>query len=259
MKSLLVAAVAVAVTVASPAAAAPFTPTAAISLLKSEIPGRLIDVIGVVPGMTADEAREVLAATYAPDDIRLREQGYRMGKDNVWVETTPFPVEVSVDDFMRSTGDTFSAKLTGLAGDNKVVVATRKVKFPESGGPTEDTLHAAVIEKYGTPSFSIDGRFYVWQFKDGQLVPCTNRGGDVCNRPAQSYDYIRGQEASPVDYVILVQIEEGGYWQANPRWMTTTVSDMKLINEAAFADFNALKTEWDRLNAVTAPVAAPKL
>ena len=259
MKNLIIAASLTVAFSTTAFAAGPFTPAATFTPEITTIPGRAIDIIGVTPGMTPDEAKLALSQTYEADRLHVSEFGYRMGKDNVWVETTPFANEIRFDDMFDDLSDRFSAKFTGPAGANRVATVERRVRFPQSGGPTEATLHAALLEKYGEPSYFQEGRFYIWQFKDGALVPCTNRSDASCSRPVASYDYIRDQKPAEMDYVIMADIEEGGYWQSNPRWMTTSLSDMRLINGAAVADFTALKDEWDRVNAVTAPIAAPKL
>ncbi|MET3897995.1 hypothetical protein ABIB57_001941 [Devosia sp. UYZn731] len=104
-----------------------FTPVMSFPASPATMPGRAIDVLQLVPGMTVDEMNAALTEMGLVGDIEAPETSYRVNERGVTVQTTPFVAHVSATTQQGS----FTVDFAGPAAGNQAVEFTREVGYAD--------------------------------------------------------------------------------------------------------------------------------
>lgn len=172
---------------------------------QSSVPGRKIDIRGLVPGMSADEARAALASisgTAAEETTTST----TISSNGIMVRSVPYARALWVD----HDGERLSARLSGLSSGNQTVFVQREADYRNTDrqAPLYEPFLASLLEKYGTPSFRKDGRsvtYLIWSYKDGQPAPCDPTGTPQCLEPEVAFQYLP-QQAEAYDVIVYAAI-----------------------------------------------------
>lgn len=169
-------------------------------------PGPAIDVVGVWPGMTFNEAANVvlcdnplLVVTEAKDrgfnietfGVPVRQGFIGMFAEPRVAKTSEQIVKDLQDDAMRRGLNTYVAPLKpgqsryfvstmGMPGQERVIAVAREEYYPEGKLPSIDSLKQALIAKYGAPSQVEDNgtHSYLWWEADAAGRP-TRQGSPL--------------------------------------------------------------------------------
>jgi hypothetical protein len=178
------------------------------------------DVVGVRPGLTYDEAKnvvlcshEMLVANEATGGFDIQTYGatLRQGFSARFAEAEKSSQQIMKemqDGFFARSGNAVTQDMLpgqskwnvttmGLPGEERVIAVAREEWFAEGKSPTIDSVGKALIEKYGTPSRDIttNGRAIWWIYDPrGRLATETS---PLYNRCAGIADPDGGTSFSP--------------------------------------------------------------
>lgn len=230
-------------------------PPVLIEATHSVVPGRIIDIRGLVPGMTPAEVRPILADILGAPPHESMEKTVLSGAGTM-VTGTPYTRSMSshIDD------EKIEAFFSGVSSGNQLYLVHREVDFrrSRSDAPLFDDFVAALVAKHGTPSFRKDGAsvtHIMWTYKDGQVAPCDPDGTPQCLQPDSAITYLP-EIAQTYDVVIYAAVarERGDERVA---LMKMSSADLVLKNAADQADRAGLRPALDA--AIAAEAAnAPK-
>ncbi|WP_156464036.1 hypothetical protein [Devosia sp. Leaf420] len=166
---------------------------------QSAIPGRQIDVIGLVPGMTPEEAIPVL--TEILGEKPYASQSQTMLRDGgVSVTSVPFVSGLSGE----ANDEAFELFFSGLSSGNQLLMIRRQGEYGSAGAPKVADFVQSLRGKYGEPSFVEQGfnaTVLVWTFKDGQQVVCHKQEAPQCLSTDAAFTMI---EQSALDFDVLI-------------------------------------------------------
>jgi hypothetical protein len=172
---------------------------------QSSVPGRAIDIRGLVPGMSIEEARAALAAV---NGGAIRENTYTTslsGKGQM-VSSVPYIKWLSIGD----DTDKLSAMFSGISSGNQLTLIKREADYRNNrdAAPLFDGFVDALVQKYGDPSFRKDGNevtYLMWTYKDGQPAPCDPNGTPQCLEPESAFSYLP-ERAEVFDVVLSAKV-----------------------------------------------------
>lgn len=188
---------------ASTAHAEDIVPEVLMQPAVSSVQGRDIDLRGLLPGMSVEEARVVLT------DILGSPPRESMGRtvlsaDGVTVRGTPFTEWLSGE----INGEKITTMFSGVSSGNQLILASREGEYRDrTSAPLFDDFIAGLLEKYGEPSFRRDmfnGAAMVWTFKDGQPVPCEASGTLQCPIPSTM---VEERSSQNFDVIVFAAVE----------------------------------------------------
>lgn len=166
----------------------------------SSVPGRTIDIRGLLPGMTPADVRPLLTEILGAEPregyekTALRESGQT-------VTGTPFIKWLSGEVGSEKTSVMFS----GVSSGNQAVLITREAEYRRGDeAPLFDTFLSSLIEKYGEPAFRKDGyngTAVIWTYKDGQPAACLPDDTPQCLEPASAFSNLN---ATPKYFDVIV-------------------------------------------------------
>ena len=168
---------------ASAALAQDIMPDVIMEPAHSSVPGRTIDIRGLVTGMSVQEARSVFTALgdAAPNE---NTSSFVLSGKGQMVKSAPYTRVLYIGD----ESDRLSATFSALSSGNQITLVEREGDYrraPEAA-PLFDEFVSALVAKYGEPSFRKDGRevtYLRWTYKNGLPVPCDPEGTPQCLEP----------------------------------------------------------------------------
>lgn len=221
----------------------------------SSVPGRTIDIKGLLPGMTTDEARAILTDILGAEPGESREQTV-LSQSGIMVKSVPFTKWLSgtVD------GEKISTMYSGFASGNQLVLVSREAEYSDStSAPMFDAFMAGLLEKYGEPSFRKDwaeAAALIWTFKDGQLVPCDPSGSPQCLEPTSAFSNLRASSQA-FDVIIYAAVSRARRDIDRVGQFKMSSTDLSIMAPAEIADKDGLRPALDALVAASA-ASAPK-
>ncbi|WP_404401355.1 hypothetical protein [Pelagibacterium halotolerans] len=250
-----------------------FVPAVSFPASRTSVPDRAIDVLGLVPGLSVEEARAALAAIHDPGAITEHTTAFTIGARGVSVQTEEF---LGTMEAGRSD-DRIEIFFAGPAAENQSFAVERVVRYPQVlTAPTVAAIAEALIAKYGTPSYnSRDFREtvspeMVWSFAGEAQISCMGFGGygsgqgcpvawTLLEYAPHRLDAI-AREPLGFDLVIVAKLETHREDRTKVAGFTVTVSDLLRRKRAAAADTAAMVAELERVHAEASnPVSAPAL
>lgn len=230
-------------------------PQILIEATPSAVPGRIIDIRNLVPGMTADEVRPVLAAIQgsAPNENL---QKTALSGSGTSVTGTPYTRSMS----SRNDGELIEVFFSGVSSSNQTYLIRRELDFGRSGAdaPLFDAFVDALVDKYGTPSLRKDGTavtHLMWTYKNGRTAACNPDGTPQCLQPDSAISNLP-ELAETFDVIIYAAVaRERGANHVTLAKMSST----DLVRKAAAdqADTDGLRPALDAAIAAAA-ANAPK-
>ncbi|ODT83932.1 hypothetical protein [Phenylobacterium sp. SCN 70-31] len=149
------------------------------------------DVLGIRPGLTLDEAINIVRCEDKTLEVKVAERGFDLNtygaKLRQGFHTTPKEPELSGEEALEqmrqrqmdrslnrsrdaAPGQAFTVSAIGLPGEETVIGVWRTQRFEPEKNPPIDSLVAALTEKYGPPTTQ-DGKYTVWLYdSQGRLA-----------------------------------------------------------------------------------------
>lgn len=222
---------------------------------QSSVPGRAIDIRGLVQGMSIEEAR---AALVAADAGALRERTYStsLSSKGHIVRSAPYVKWLGIG------GDTdkLSATLSGISSGNQITLINRHGDYrnDREAAPLFDDFVDALVDKYGDPSFRRDGAsvtHLMWTYKDGEPAPCDPDGTPQCLPPESAFSYLP-ERAEFFDVILAAKVgRERGHDRVLAFQLSLT--DLSIKAAADIADEAGMRPALDAAIAESA-ANAPK-
>lgn len=250
----ILAACAMALAVSS-AHAEDIMPEVLIQPVASSVPGHTIDVRGLVPGMSVEEARAILVAV---DGAAIDENmsSTALSKGDKMVRSVPYTKWLSIED----RGDKTSAMFSGISSGNQITLVKREADYRgnRDAAPLFDPFIAALVEKYGEPSFRKDGvevTYLMWTYKNGQTAPCDPNGTPQCMAPEIAFSMLP-EQADVHDVILSAKIgrERGSDYLLV---FTLALTDLSIKTASDIADDAGMRVALDAAIAAAA-ANAPK-
>ena len=199
----------------------------------SSVPGRAIDLRGMVPGMAAQDVRNILRDILGAEPRETTERTVLSGS-GVMVTGAPFTkwLAGTVDD------EKITAMFSGISSDNRLVMIEREASYGDSASaPVSEDFLAGLTEKYGEPSFRkevADATGLFWTFKDGRLVPCDDEGRTRCVNPTVAFTNLESA-AADFDVIIFAAVGKSGVdgVRVSRFWLSATDLDIKVAADSA--------------------------
>lgn len=173
----------------------------------SSVPGRAIDIRGLLPGMTPADARPVLSEILGTEPSEglertaLRESGQT-------VTGIPFIKWLSGTVGSEETSVMFS----GVSSGNQAVLITREAEYRRGEeAPLFDEFVSSLVEKYGEPAFRKDGyngTAVIWTYKDGQPATCLPNDTPQCLEPASAFSNLNAT-SKYFDVIVYALVGKG--------------------------------------------------
>ncbi|HYZ61773.1 MAG TPA: hypothetical protein VE650_04910 [Acetobacteraceae bacterium] len=160
---------------AAPAGAAEMKITQAAPPAVYKVEGRAIDVLGITPGMTAEQVRPILEKQYGA----VQEQTDALGLNyrGTAVESQKYLVTLRA----RKDDDQIVVRFGTPATGNAVVEVSRQLAYPNGpAAPAVDAVRESLVKQYGPPSAQsspvTSGALTLqdWAYKDNKPVRCAN-------------------------------------------------------------------------------------
>lgn len=221
----------------------------------SSVPGRIIDIRGLLPGMTPADARPLLTEILGAEPgesfekTALRESGQT-------VTGTPFTKWLSGTVGSEKTSVMFS----GVSSGNQAVLITREAEYRrEEDAPLFDDFVASLIEKYGEATFRKEGfqtTAMIWTYKDGQPVECLPNDTPQCLEPSSAFSNL-GATPKYFDVIIYAAIGKGRPDERRVGQFRISPTDLSIKVAADKADEAGLRPALDAALAEAA-ANAPK-
>jgi hypothetical protein len=246
-------------------------PTVRIQIEPRKIDGRQIDVLGIVPGMTAAEVENILTAHDVKGRIDTRKGTVGGNIRGVNVRTAEFTQSMSVEtrfDANSPIHETIIGSYSTPASGNRLMRFSRQVSYRNAlEAPEYSTILDSVLAKYGTPSVRKErregfvGDDLTYHYKAGRQINCERTSPQRCPIDVGTYDvglsedFRRGAEI--VDLVITIKLSRNGGGRITG--MTIEVVDWGLQAQASSADIDALMQHVSNRLATTKPSNAPRL
>lgn len=177
----------------APAAAATVTLTPIGPPAAYRPPGRAVDVLGIVPGMSPDKVSAILKAAYGT--VRTDQANLGLEYRGVAVATQPFVTRMVAEKDGDQVTVWFATPTTG----NGVVEVSRQTNhFDPAQAPDLRQVRAELIAKYGPPASDQPGvgsgeiAVLAWSFNGNRPVSCprstcrsgVSEGLEIKNLPA---------------------------------------------------------------------------
>ena len=208
---------------------------AAVTLKQASPPGsyrpggKVIDVLGISPGMTPDAAREILAKHYG--NVVVTQSNLGLENRGVVVQTQNFVTEMTAQNDTDEAVVWFGTPTTG----NGVVEVTRQLSYrDETAAPPMQQARADLVAQYGKPAFdgSATGngevQLLAWSYHGNTPSPCPrsscrmglSEGLDIRNLPAYARSVKTGNELT-----LVVTLLAGIADPSKASGMVVTMSD----------------------------------
>lgn len=136
-------------------------------------PGRALDVAGIVPGMSPDEVRAVLAKTYG--DVQAIQENVGFQDQGVDVASQNFVTRMAARRDNDEVTVWFGTPTTG----NAVVEVTRQTNYGNAADAPELTaVRAQLVAKYGPPALDAPAvgtgelKILAWSYQGDKPVAC---------------------------------------------------------------------------------------
>ena len=206
---------------------------------QSQVPGRAIDIRGLVPGMTLDQARSSLEAVFGFELNEMRERT-ALREAGVTVTSIPFVKMLSGADETES----MMAMFTGIGSGNQVMYVDRTAEYDEiAAAPLFDPFLASIVEKYGEPTQRrdrMDVTSLIWTFKDGQLVHCEYSAVPQCLPPQSAISNVR-DSSEFFDVIVFAQATRSRTDRERVEAFNVSSIDLSIVAEAEAADEAGLR------------------
>lgn len=173
----------------------------------TSVPGRAIDIRGLLPGMTTSEVRSVLT------DILGAEPGESMERtvlsdSGIIIKSAPFTKWLSGQVGSEKTSVMFS----GISSGNQAVLVTREAEYGRNDeAPLFEDFVTSLVEKYGEPTYRKDGfggAALIWTYKDGQPAACLPDDTPQCLEPSSAFSNLR-ETPKYFDVIVYAAIATG--------------------------------------------------
>lgn len=239
----------------STAYAEDIVPDVLIQATQSSVPGRIIDIRGLVPGMSVEEARTALAAI---DGTAIQESlsSTVLSTRDHMVRGVPYTKWLT----LQNGSDTLSASFSGISSGNQITLVKREADYrgSQDAAPLFDPFIAALVEKYGEPTFRKDGvevTYMFWTYKDGSAAPCDPNGTPQCMEPETAFPMLP-EQAEAFDVMLSAKV---GRQRGSDHLLifTLALTDLRLKVEADEADEAGLRPALEAAIAGAA-AGAPK-
>lgn len=143
-------------------------------------PGRTIDLLGVAPGMTEDEARKVIAEKIPGKPVEAKKMTVGMEYKGIRVRLENFVGELSAINDSDNLRVVLSSPVTG----SRAIIISRGTNYKDvTAAPTVNTAIDALKAKYGKPSLERKGDSIVrieWYLTDkGEYTCPTDKSRNV--------------------------------------------------------------------------------
>lgn len=202
----IIAACAMALAVTS-AQAEDIVPEVVVQPVVSSVPGRAIDIRGLLPGMTTSEARAVLTDILGaePGESIERTVLYESG---IMIKSAPFTKWLSG----QAGSEKVSVMFSGISSGNQVTLITREAEYGrDDEAPFFEDFVASLIEKHGEPTYrkdGIGGAALIWTYKDGQPAACFPNDTPQCLEPSSAFSNLR-ETPKYFDVIVYAAIATG--------------------------------------------------
>lgn len=243
---------------ASATAAEDIMPNVLMQPAQSSVPGRTIDIRGLVTGMSLEEARLAFAGLKGEEPSENTSSFVLSGKGQM-VQSVPYTSAL----YQGDETDQLSAKFSALSSGNQVTLITREADYrraPEAA-PLFDEFVSALVAKYGEPTFRRDGRevtYLRWTHKNGQPAPCDPEGTPQCPEPQSAITMLPGT-AETFDVIISAMV---GRKRDEEQLLgfKLALTDLKLKLAADHADETGMRPALEEaIAAAAANAPKPKL
>lgn len=190
---------------ASATAAEDIVPDVLMQPAQSSVPGRTIDIRGLVTGMSLGEARSAFAGLLGEEPSENTSSFVLSGKGQM-VQSVPYTSVL----YSGDETDQLSAKFSALSSGNQITLITREADYrraPEAA-PLFDEFVSALVAKYGEPTFRRDGRevtYLRWTYKNGRPTPCDPESDPQCVEPQSAITMLPGT-AETFDVIISAMV-----------------------------------------------------
>jgi hypothetical protein len=246
-------------------------PAVRIQIEPRRIDSRQIDVLGIVPGMTATEVEKILAGHDIKGRIDVRKGTVGGNIRGVSVRTSEYTQSLHAEtrfDAGSAVQEAISGTFSTPASGNRLMRFSRRVSYGNTlEAPEYAAMRDSVIAKYGVPSvrnerregFVGDDLFY--HYKAGRQINCERAAANRCPVDVGAYELGLADEftkgAAIVDLVIKISMSRDGSGRVTN--MMFDVVDWGLQAQASSADVDALMQHVSNRLATTKPVSAPRL
>lgn len=196
------------------------------------------DVIGIRPGMTLQQSRDLL---------QCRKEAYAINVSN-GMQSMPSGGQISQISLRADNGlDKLQVQLAGPAGDERVVQVIRTLEFAEGKAPPVESIKSELATKYG--EFDMSGypnRGDIVRSRDGQRLSKENSSYSQCRA-----SHLRISEAMPCLTAISFELSPQASNPALARQFTLSVTNHALLGQMADATQRANAVEVEKAKART--------
>lgn len=257
MKIALILAASILAATTSMACAQDISPNVLLEANQSSVPGRAIDIRGLVTGMSTEEA--LAAMVDLGGVIDEGKERTALSSNGVTVTGTPFTKWLSVN----VDGDRTVGWFSGVSSGNQLTLLQREADYRQDrdNAPLFDPFIASLLEKYGEPSFRKDGRevsYFMWTYKDGRPAACDPNGTPPCVEPETAKHYLH-ELAALYDVIVFAKV---GRKSGEDRLLIFELSatDLSIMDAAAKADEAGLRPALEAaISAATTSAPKPSL
>lgn len=246
--------------------AAEYSPSVLLTPEPTVVESRIIDVLGLVPGMTPGAVRDWYAKTYPADSFKEGVTSIQIRHQGLVVATEPFVNSLYTNRFASpppgadvTQTDEFRFSFTGPASGNQLVQIRRSAHFPNPEiAPFIDDVVAGILQKYGEPTGRKDkfnGVDMEWRFQNGQPFTCQWDCIDRDGYQVQAIPDMAAEGPAKGDVLLKISVTRLSSDQ-RVRNIHTDLYDLAKTKQAANADMESILTEADRqLSEAPAPAA----
>ncbi len=136
------------------------------------LPGRAVDVLGIVPGMSPTAVRDILSKRYG--DVQTFQDNLGLEERGAAVSTAPFLTRMTAGTRSDQVTVWFATPTTG----NGVVEVSRQLIYADPAkAPELRQVQAELVAKYGPPadapsSPNAEVAVFTWAYGNGKPAPC---------------------------------------------------------------------------------------
>lgn len=194
------------------------------------------DIIGIRPGMTLQQSRDLL---------QCRKEAYAINVNNE-MRSMPGGGQISQISIRADNGlDKLQVQLAGPAGDERVVQVVRTLEFAEGSAPPVESIKAELAAKYGEfDTSSYPNRGDIIRSRDGQRLSKENSNYSQCRA-----SYLRIGEALPCLTAISYELSPQASNPALARQFTQSVTNHALLGQMTEATQRANAAEVEKAKA----------
>lgn len=209
----------------------------------SQVEGRNIDILGLMPGMGLEEARSAMSNFLAMEPNESEAQTH-VFEGSVSIASMPY-----VEWLYGSKGsENLEAKFSGIGSGNQLVLVRRDAEYGKvDEAPLFDAFIASLLEKYGEPSFRDDravGSQLMWTYKNGAAAACDPTGDHQCLEPENAITLL-DQAAQSYDVIVSATVLRARADDARVSMFKMRSTDLSVVQATGEADQLGLQPALD--------------